>query len=188
MKNAKITFVGSILTPASKLAAPVAALVLLAGGSPVQADGDGDDSDFNIPASLQVPASNVLTFAAHGRGVQIYTWNAASAKWVFAAPHAVLFEDDGQVVGIHFAGPTWQNDDGSKIVGSKVASVTVDTNAIPWLLLSAVSVTGPGIFADVTYVQRLHTQGGLAPASPGTVDGQQVLVPYSAEYLFYKPQ
>jgi hypothetical protein len=71
-------------------------------------------------------------------------------------------------------------------VGAKLASATVDPEAIPWLLLKAASTTGPGAFADVTYVQRLRTHGGLAPAKPGAFDGPQALVPYSAEYLFYK--
>ena len=34
-------------------------------------------------------------------------------------------------------------------------------SAIPWLLLSAKSVGGPGRFANVTSVQRIHTVGGL---------------------------
>lgn len=141
----------------------------------------------SVPAAVQVPAGNTLEFRAHGVGVQIYTWNATLATWGASTPHAVLFNDGG-VAGIHYAGPTWQNDDGSKIVGKKVAAVTVDADAIPWLLLSAVSTSGPGLFADVTYVQRLETKGGLAPTAPGTFNGEQALVPYSAEYLFYHPE
>ena len=171
-----------------RVAALVALLLPVAAVSAACADDDGDNFFLNIPAAVQVPAGNILTFAAHGRGVQIYTWSAANSSWGTSTPSAVLFEDDAGVVGIHFAGPTWQNTDGSKVVGHKVAAVTVNPEAIPWLLLQAVSTSGPGRFADVTYVQRLRTCGGLAPASPGTFDGQQVLVPYSAEYLFYKAQ
>lgn len=171
-----------------RAAALGAVLLPVAAGSVTRADDDGDNFFLNIPAAVQVPAGNVLTFAAHGRGVQIYTWSAANSSWGTSTPSAVLFEDDAGVVGIHFAGPTWQNNDGSKVVGHKVAAVTVNPEAIPWLLLQAASTSGPGRFADMTYVQRLRTRGGLAPASPGTFDGQQVLVPYSAVYLFYKAQ
>jgi hypothetical protein len=137
-----------------------------------------------VPAALQVPAGNTIEFRAHGVGVQIYTWSATLGTWGASIPHAVLFNDGG-VAGIHYAGPTWQNDDGSKVVGKKLAAVTVDADAIPWLLLEAASTSGPGLFADVTFVQRLETKGGLAPAAPGTFAGEQALVPYSAEYLFF---
>lgn len=186
MTNAQTTVVASKLSAAAKVTAPTLAVLLLVAGASARAHEDGDDFIFKVPASLQVGTTNKLAFAAHGKGVQIYARSAATSAWVFQAPSAVLFEDDARVVGIHFAGPTWQSTDGSKVVGAKVASATVDTNAIPWLLLKAASTAGPGIFADVTYVQRLRTRGGVAPTEPGTFDGQQVLVPYSAEYLFYK--
>ena len=118
-------------------------------------------------------------------GVQIYVWtvnptNAALSSWVFKAPHAVLFgtekDEKGDVVGIHFGGPTWESNSGSKVVGTRVASSTVDSHAIPWLLLSAASTAGDGIFANTTYIQRVHTVGGLAPTTPGTTRGEEVLV------------
>lgn len=145
-----------------------------------------------VPAALQVPAGQTLQFHATGVGVQIYVWtvnptNAALSSWVFKAPHAVLFRAD-DLVGIHFAGPSWQGKDGSEVVGTKLDSVTVDTNAIPWLLLQASSNSGAGVFATTTYVQRLNTTGGLAPATPGTVAGQEVLVPYIADYFFYQAE
>ena len=75
-----------------------------------------------------------------------------------------------------------------KVVGARVAAATVDPTAIPWLLLSAKSTAGPGIFADVTYVQRVNTAGGLAPTTDCDADhlGQAVPVPYTAEYFFYR--
>lgn len=188
MKNTLKT-TGPLRSLPFRVAALVAVLLPLTTGSVARADDDDGDNFFqNVPAAVQVPAGNVLTFAAHGRGVQIYTWSTANSSWGTSTPSAVLFEDDAGVVGIHFAGPTWQHNDGSKVVAHKVAAVTVNPEAIPWLLLQATSTSGPGRFADVTYVQRLRTRGGLAPASPGTFDGQQVLVPYSAAYLFYKAQ
>ncbi len=188
MKNPQTKITGSIVSAAVKVAAPMLALLLLASSSSARAHEDEDDFDFNVPTALQVPAGNSLAFAAHGVGVQIYTWSAVSSSWVFQAPSAVLFEDGRRVVGIHYAGPTWQSTDGSKVVGSKLAAATVDADAIPWLLLKAAGTAAPGIFADTTFIQRLRTRRGVAPAQAGTIDGQQVLVPYSAEYLFYKAE
>jgi len=63
-----------------------------------------------------------------------------------------------------------------------------DTTAIPWLLLEAVSTSGPGIYNSVTYIQRANTKGGLPPAGPGSFIGETVQVPYTAEYYFYREQ
>jgi Protein of unknown function (DUF3455) len=162
------------------------ALLFLASAPALRAHDRDENLEINVPADLQVPQGNTVASKARGVGVQIYAWNAASSSWVFQAPSAVLFHEETGVAGIHYAGPTWQSTDGSKVVGKRLAGATVNPNAIPWLLLQAASTAGEGLFSDVTYIQRLRTRGGLAPTTSGTVDGQQVLVPYSAEYVFYK--
>jgi hypothetical protein len=88
------------------------------------------------------------------------------------------------VVGIHFGGPTWESNSGSKVVGTVIDHCTPDPNAIPWLLRGAASTEGTGIFQDVTYIQRLNTVGGKAVA--GHCPGEMALVPYSADYFFYR--
>jgi hypothetical protein len=135
---------------------------------------------------LQVPAGNTVTFHAYAVGVQIYRWNGA--KWAFVAPEALLFADAGHdsVVGIHFAGPTWESVSGSKAVGVVLDRCTPDPTAIPWLLLGGVSIGRPGIFDLVTYVQRVNTVGGNAPTDPGASSGEESRVPYTAEYVFYR--
>ncbi|HLH52848.1 MAG TPA: DUF3455 domain-containing protein [Verrucomicrobiae bacterium] len=182
MKRLETNLFSSLLPSAFKAAGPLLAVLLLAVGSSARAE---DEDDADLPPTLDVPAGNQIEFQAHGVGVQIYKWSAASSTWVFQAPSAVLFHRGGHVVGIHYAGPTWQSTDGSTVVGTKLGAVTVDPAAIPWLLLAAKTTTGPGVFANVTFVQRVETKGGLAPATPGKVDGEMALVPYSAEYLFY---
>jgi uncharacterized protein (TIGR03118 family) len=135
---------------------------------------------------LQVPAGNKVAFHAYAVGVQIYTWDGM--KWAFVAPEATLYADAEHhgVIGTHYAGPTWESNSGSKVVGARVASATVDPDAIPWLLLQAQSTDGPGIFHDVTYIQRVNTVGGKVPTAPGDIVGQEARVPYSAEYFFYR--
>jgi hypothetical protein len=71
-------------------------------------------------------------------------------------------------------------------VGAVVDRCTHDASAIPWLLLRAVSSEGPGVFDGVTYIQRINTVGGNAPAQAGGVVGEEARVPYTTEYLFYK--
>jgi hypothetical protein len=67
-------------------------------------------------------------------------------------------------------------------------TVTVDTNAIPWVRLKAVRNEGSGVFADTTFVQRVNTTGGKAPAVDGTTIGQVARVPYTADYFFFRKQ
>jgi hypothetical protein len=139
-------------------------------------------------ARLRVEAGNKVIAHAYAIGVQIYRWDGAA--WVFVAPQALLYEDPefhGEFA-THFAGPTWESNSGSTVVGTAVLQrCTPDPYSIPWLLLKG-SGEGPGIFAGVTFVQRVNTVGGKAPADPGEFVGEQAEVPYTAEYYFYRHQ
>ncbi|MGQ0446310.1 MAG: DUF3455 domain-containing protein [Beijerinckiaceae bacterium] len=141
----------------------------------------------NLPSplcdSLRFPTGNEVVFHTYAIGVQIYQWNGGA--WTFVAPNANLYADPGYngLVGTHYAGPTWESNSGSKVVGIRVAACTPDTNAIPLLLLSAASTQGPGVFNGVTFVQRVNTVGGKAPAAPGANPGDFANVPYTAEYF-----
>jgi hypothetical protein len=200
MKNLQSKSARSSLAAIVGLTAPLLALILFAAvtqGHAGRRGGGHDPRPPCVPAGLEVPAGNELASHSTGVGVQIYVWtvnptNAVLASWVFKAPHAVLFashrNERGELVGIHFAGPIWQGNDGSKVVGARVASVTVDATAIPWLLLQATSTSGDGTFTDTTYIHRLNTVGGLAPTTPGGTVGEEALVPYIAEYYFYRAQ
>jgi len=158
--------------------------LLLGSGLAALAAGN-DNRAPEVPVEIKVPAGNKVHFHGFGVGVQIYTWNGTS--WGSAVPEAILFHAEG-VVTIHFAGPTWQSNSGSTVVGAlpPEAAVTVDTNAIPWLRLSAKSAEGPGIFANTSYIQRVNTTGGKAPSADGTFVGQVARVPYTADYFFYR--
>jgi len=161
------------------------ALLLLALVAPVGVDA-GEPPDLGDCQILQVPPGNEVAFHVYAEGVQIYRWNGT--RWVFSRPEAVLYADAGEngAVGIHYAGPTWESVSGSIVVGQVRQRCTPDPDCIPWLLLGAVHTEGPGIFHDVTYIQRLYTVGGKAPTSPGDYVGEEVRVPYSAEYFFYR--
>lgn len=145
------------------------------------------------PEALRPPADQVLALEARATGVQIYQCSAgqdqaARLEWVFQAPEAELFDKEGRKVGKHYAGPTWESTDGSAVVGDvKARDAGPDPSAIPWLLLSAKSNSGSGVFSQTRSIQRLQTVGGKAPSAPCTRDiaGQVVRVPYKAAYYFY---
>jgi uncharacterized protein (TIGR03118 family) len=147
---------------------------------------DNRAPDLSAFPQLQAPAGNKVAFHAYAEGVQIYVWTGTN--WAFVAPEATLYADAGYhgVVAAHYAGPTWESKSGSTVVGTRLASATADPDAIPWLLLKAKSTDGHGIFAKVTYIQRVNTVGGTAPTAPGEFVGDVVRVPYTAEYFFYR--
>jgi hypothetical protein len=146
----------------------------------------------SVPAAIQVPAGQKVVLDVVGKGVQIYDCRPSATDpnvlaWTFREPAAVLYGHGRRPVGIHFRGPTFESFDGSSVVGALQASVPApDPGAIPWLLLRATSNQGDGVLAQVDFIQRLETRGGVAPA--GTCDpatDATAAVPYRARYVFY---
>ena len=167
------------------------ALAIAAGGAlfaPIAASDGG-----KVPDSLKVPEAQALSLETPAVGVQIYTCSAgktdpARFDWVFKAPEADLLDSKDKKIGKHYAGPTWESNDGSKVVGEvKAKDDGPDATAIPWLLLNAKATSGQGVFSQVKSIQRLVTVGGKAPA--GGCDkahaGQEARVAYNARYFFF---
>jgi hypothetical protein len=151
-------------------------------------------SAVDVPAELRVAPPAVLTLQAHAKGVQIYQCSAAKDDaarfdWQLKSPEADLFDQAGVKIGRHYAGPTWEARDGSKVTGTLIARAGApDPSAIAWLLLSAKSASASGVFSGVQFIQRLHTAGGNAPAGGcnQAAAGQEVRVAYSADYRFFR--
>ncbi len=169
-------------------ASPNAPAPTASADQPIERDACPD----GVPAALAPADDQDLSFVFNASGVQEYTCQATATGfgWVFIAPDADLYltSNDSNIVGHHFAGPTWEYQDGSFVVARKVAGVTVDPTAIPWLLLVATSHGGPdGRMTDITSIQRLETVGGIAPATGCDADhaGAAADVPYTASYFFY---
>lgn len=148
-----------------------------------------------VPNGLRLPDGLKLEQTFNAEGVQIYACQAkadnAGFEWAFKAPEATLSAEDGTKTGTHYAGPTWEANDGSKLVGEVKARLnSSDQNAIPWLLLATKSIGKDGLLSKVVFIHRLETVGGKAPSSEcntGTV-GTQARVPYTAKYYFYAAQ
>jgi Protein of unknown function (DUF3455) len=146
-----------------------------------------------VPAALQVPANEQSVVQVHAKGDQIYSCKVDGAQpgWTLKAPEAQLFDKNGKTFGKHFAGPSWEASDGSRVVGKASANVaSPDADSIPWLLVKVVSNAGDGVLTRVTSIQRINTKGGKAPASgcDAAHAGQEVRVAYSADYLFFAPK
>jgi hypothetical protein len=147
----------------------------------------------SAPESLRVPAGQALIKELHATGAQIYQCQPTKSdpsqfEWAFKQPEAVLLTKGGRNFGKHYGGPTWEANDGSKVIGEVIAHSDSPTpNSIPWLLLRAKATSGNGVFTGVRFVQRLNTVGGNAPVVACRQDqaGQQLRASYTADYLFY---
>ena len=160
------------------------ALALLASVS-LTALAGSDNRAPEVPDEIAVDLSaNKVQLHGFGVGFQVYTWDGST--WTGPVPDALLFGNGGNIVATHFEGPSWQSTSGSLVVGTVTGKVTPDLTAIPWVRLVPVSTEGPGIFADVTFIQRINTVGGKAPETDGTEIGQVAKVPYTADYFFYR--
>ena len=188
-----------------KILMSMVAMSMLAASA--QAVGKADE----VPANLRVPEGNKHLFTAHADGTQNYVClpnKSGGFGWTLYGPDAVLRDEKGETIGMHFltpdapgaAHPSWQGLDGSRAQGVATANSSekpfVAEGDVPWLLLKVSGTTpahgNPGKFpfALTAYVQRIHTAGGVAPAAgcaaAGDV-GSKALVPYQADYVFYGP-
>ena len=190
MKSSKLSCI-------SRAMIPTAAIMLFAGCTAAIGEPGAEEADElssacqpQVPPALAVPAGNKLAFVYDATGVQIYGCDATATGygWVFRAPEAKLYGHKGKQTGIHYAGPTWESNDGSKVVATKLAEFPAGPNDIPWLLLGAASHAGKGRMTDVTFIHRLETVGGKAPIGgcDATHVGETVGVDYAATYYFYE--
>jgi hypothetical protein len=145
-----------------------------------------------VPIELRVPANQALMEQLHATGVQIYECRLKSDpsqfEWSFKQPEADLFTKEGTKIAKHYAGPAWEANDGSKVIGEVIAHIdSPKPDSISWLLLRAKAISGKGLFTGVQYIQRLNTVGGSAPKAGCRQDqaGQQLRASYTADYLFY---
>jgi hypothetical protein len=159
--------------------------VLLGAVAPLAFAGLAYAADPLVPAPKGAP----LLLEAMADGVQIYSCEAKGQgfEWIFKAPEANLFDQQGLQVANHFAGPTWKNKDGS-VVGEVASRADAPASgAIPWLLLRAKSHEGTGVIASAAFVRRADTKGGNPPATgcDASHKGTEARVRYSALYQFY---
>lgn len=141
-------------------------------------------ADVAVPQTLAVPADMQLVLSAHAEGAQVYVCSP-DAAWTLKAPDAVLFDEKGNQIGKHYAGPSWELSDGSLLTGEAVAKDPgPDANAVPWLLLKVKTNSGKGLLAKAGMVQRIETKAGAAPKE-SCKPGDETRSAYSATYRFF---
>jgi hypothetical protein len=200
-------------TPLSTLlTACVIALGFAIAVAPARAAHDGADrvTPPPVPANIQVPEQNEAFLVGHAVGTQNYVClpSGSGFAWSLFTPQATLFTDRGRQLQTHFFSPnpseagavraTWQDSrDTSVIWGRAIASSAdpafVAPGAIPWLLVEVVGAEegprGGDELTETTFVQRVNTVGGAAPAtgcSQSTDVGNRAFVPYTTDYYFFE--
>ena len=183
-------------------------LTLIAGLALVAATAQaGDVTPPAVPANLEAPQGNKPVRIAHGVGTQNYICLSAGSNWTFIGPQATLFDDEGDQSLTHFLSPnptengvpraTWMHSkDTSTVWALAIANSTdpayVTPGAIPWLLLQIVGTqdgpAGGAKISGTTFIQRVNTVGGTAPAGVCPSAGARAFVAYETDYVFYKAE
>lgn len=179
-----------IIKPFLTLAAVAA---LAACGSTTPAMSSMPYSQASLPAAVQVPAGHRVAMETLGVGEITYECRAkkdmSGHEWVFAGPDAKLLDRAGQQVGKYYGPPaTWESMDGSKLTGAQVAVAPGAAGSIPLQLVKGNPAMGTGAMQGVTYIQRVDTRGGVAPAKmcDASKAGSREVVNYQAGYIFWK--
>ena len=114
--------------------------------------------NFSPPqSSIAVPGGNTPVMKLKGEGIQIYSCQEISPgkfDWKLDRPEAALITDDGQPAGKHYKGPTWEANDGSKVMAALDLAVDAPypSSSIKWFRLKATSHENAGTFAKVSYI------------------------------------
>jgi hypothetical protein len=136
------------------------------------------------------PHREILRVSA--KGVRTYRLeNGPDGKpaWKVTMAEADLFDAEGSKVGKHVVGPSgpvWRI--GTDEVSAKPLHEQASPNAgaVAELQLVVKPVASSGTFCRVTLVERLRTTGGVAPAIDAAQHvGDEVAVPYTADYVFF---
>ncbi|ARV20714.1 hypothetical protein AEP_03797 [Curvibacter sp. AEP1-3] len=151
-------------------------------------------SQADLPAAVQVPAGHTVVMETAAAGDITYQCRAkkdmaGQFEWVFVGPDAGLKDRSGKVIGKYYGPPaTWENNDGSKVTATQLAVAPNGAANIPLQLVKANPAMGMGAMQGVSYIQRVATVGGIAPASSCAKanEGANQLVRYTADYIFYK--
>ena len=141
-------------------------------------------------ASNGPAAGKMIALVANARGAQRYvcTVDKDKPRWVAEGPDADLFDASGEFIGHHYRDLTWEALDGSRVTGATTAQEVLEHDVTPWTLAAAHQTKRPGVFADVSSIQRTDTRGGDPPAEACDAAKRNAVrsVPYTAVYWFYR--
>lgn len=152
-------------------------------------------SQVDLADAIKVPAGNKVVGETVGVGQITYECRAKAAmagqfEWVFVGPDATLADRSGKLVGKYYGPPaTWESSDGSKLTGTQVAIAPAAAGNIPNQLVKTNPAMGAGSMQGVSYIQRVATQGGVAPSATCDASNltKKVIVKYQADYIFWMP-
>ncbi|ROR20876.1 uncharacterized protein DUF3455 [Comamonas sp. BIGb0124] len=151
-------------------------------------------SQASLPAAIQVPAGNRVAWETVGVGEITYECRdkanmPGQTEWFFVGPKATLNDRMGKAVGRYWGPPaTWAALDGSQVTATQLATAPAGAGNLPYQLVQANPAMGAGAMTGVTYIQRVALKGGVAPATACTAanKGARQIVPYQADYIFWK--
>ncbi len=147
-----------------------------------------------LPAAVRVPAGHSVATELVGVGDLTYECREkidapGQFAWTLIGPVAVLNDRSGKRAG-KYAGPpaVWTHNDASSARGTQLAIAPGGAGNIPLQLVKVDEIKGNGAMSGITFIQRVATKGGVAPALPCTQaeNYKEATVTYQADYIFYR--
>ncbi len=174
----------------------LSSVIAISAAAPALAMNHGKFSQDGLPEAVKVPAGNVVMLEAVGAGEITYECRAKKDladqfDWVFVGPDAKLNDRAGKQIGKYYGPPaTWEASDGSKVTATQLATAPGGNGNLPLQLVKANPASGAGAMQGVSFIQRLATKGGIAPASVCAQAnlGEKQIVQYQADYIFWKAE
>lgn len=145
-----------------------------------------------VPPLMQVPAGNYVSWRTTAQGIVNYECQpgTGSQAWRITKIEAKLTGTQGTPNGSYSSPPdNWRASDGSSVTGMEVVRVKEGNDRLYDQLVIASPSQGAGVLMRVTYIQRLVSAGGGAPAAAcdSSRQGQTASSPFQAEYVFWSP-
>ena len=190
----------------------MALAALVAGGLIGTATAAWADTMQKVPETLKVDEGHTAFLVGHAVGTQNYVCLPSDDGVTFKlfTPQATVFDGDGMEIGTHYFGPNpvqdgairaaWQDSVDTSTIWGKLMRKSGDPefvapDAIAWLLVEVVGeAEGPSggtALMGATYIQRVNTGGGKAPAT-GCASAEDIgasaFVPYTADYIFHRAE
>ena len=160
--------------------------------------GGGHSSQRDLPKRERLPDGQRVVFRAHGSGSVTYECDVKedalrTATWVQSGSATLSGGTFGSNTMRLTMGPgpgmVFDSSDGSSAAGSPASTQPSPRPALdmPYQLVKITGTRGRGILKEVTYVERVDTQGGAQPNRACTSSGSssRETIRFEADYIFY---
>ncbi len=146
-----------------------------------------------LPADVRVPAGHQAVLEARGIGQLQYECQATSRTpweyaWLPRDRSIELRDSSNSSITLTRSARSWMHRDGSELKVREFVEVDNGSANLPLQRARVEASTAPGTLNNISYIQRIHTVGGMPSVRNCSAAelGMRVSVPYEADYVFWR--